>query len=186
MNRVFQPFVFVNFVIGHIEKKIFCKAHARAHEHGAGAVFLFEDADHFFAETDGFFRADLGDLVADGIQDDAGMIVVFCRHFAQNKRKFLVKRRRKVVSRLHAVPHIEGFIHDEKTRFVARFQERGRHGMMRRANGVEARLLYLLSTAELRLPRRDTAQNAVVAVDAAAAEERSFAVDKEAFLRAPG
>ena len=58
--------------------------------------------------------------------------------------------------------------------------------MMRRADGIEAARLDFLSTAELRLPRRDAAQNAVVAVDAAAAEERSFAVDEEAFLRAPG
>ena len=125
----------------------------------------------------------LGDLVADRIRGDAGVVAVAQDHRLDVARPPVGEPEVVVAGALGVRPHVERLVEQEHPELVARLQQRERGRVVRDAYRVEARLLQQARAAPFGRGERRRAEHAVVVVDAAAAELLGAAVDAEAVLR---
>ena len=119
-------------------------------------------------------------LIADGIAENTGMVPVPAHHTG-NVPGIPVGKPQVVIPRSHfAVPHIEGFVHEDDTQSVAGFQHRQRGRIVGAADGIKTGLFQqpqfpVHRRREIRRP-----QNTVVMVDAATPQLDGFAVEQQA------
>ena len=81
--------------------------------------------------------AGVGDLVTDGVEDDAGMVAVLADHGVDVGLPPFREDAGVVVAHLRVVPHVEGLIHHDHPETVTRVEERLAGWMVRAADGVE-------------------------------------------------
>ena len=121
----------------------------------------------------------LTDLVADGVHDDAGVVIILSHHGLKVLPIATLEIVRVVVPVLMLIPHVPGLVHNVHAIPVAGSEQPLRGRVMGRAQGVEARLLQKPHPAAVVLLRRCRAQKAVVVVYAPAPQQGFPAVDKE-------
>ena len=129
-------------------------------------------------QTPGF--AGLRYLVADGIEDNTGMVIVLGNHLGGVFRPVGFEIQTVVELVLAIVPHIEGLVHHVHAVMVAGLQHGTAAGIVGGADGIEARFLQDPDSAPFAFIIGGSAQDAVVMVDTAAPEEGLLAVDEEA------
>ena len=81
--------------------------------------------------------------------------------------------------RFGAVPHIPGLVHDVQAQLIAGIQQTAAHGVVGRADGIEAEGFHFLHPAVFTDIIAPGTEDAVIVVDAAAAELDGLPVDKE-------
>ena len=125
---------------------------------------------------------DLRDLVADRVEDDARVVDVLAHHRLDVALPPLREVERRVEVGLALGPHVGQLVHDEDAVPVAGVEHRPAHRVVRAAQRVEARLLQQLDAPLLGAADRRRAEDAVVGVDARAAELDRLAVDPQPTL----
>ena len=149
---------------------------------GTGGVQPVAEIDHRAACVDALLFKGLSYLVANGIENDRGMVKVPLHHSGGVPFPPLLKVAAVVVGILAVVPHIEGFVHHVHAKPVAGIQQGFGGRVVGGADGVEAVLLQDTHPALLTLRIGGRAQNAVIVVDAAAPEKCLLSVDKETLV----
>ena len=150
--------------------------------HGTG-VQRMKIIGHLRSEADALLLSRLCDLVADGIHDDARMVIILLHHGLQIGLPLLLEVARVVILGLVDIPHVDKLVQYEHAEAVARLQRRLGAGVVCRADGVVARLLQQLHLARIGERVVDRAQNAIVVVDTCAAQDDALAVDAESVRR---
>lgn len=112
------------------------------------------------------------------------MIVILLCHGFQIAAPLLLEVARVVVLCLVNIPHVRILVQHEHSKTVARFQRRHGTGIVRRTDGVVARLLQQFHLARIGKRVVDRAQDAVIVVDARAAQNDTLAVDTKAVFAA--
>ena len=125
----------------------------------------------------------LKDLVADGPHHDAGMDAVTADDPRDVLPPVLLENLAVVAPRLRALASVEHVVHHQKPDLVAGRQELLAHGIVARADGIEARALELQRLAALGLGIACRAEGTVVVMDARAVDLDRLAIEKEAVLR---
>ena len=106
--------------------------------HGAGGIEAVEVRGHLAREGNALGFAGLRHLVAGGIHDDAGVVVVLLHHLPKVVLPPVLQMQRVVVLGLVDVPHVHVFIHHQHAQPVAGFQQIGGCGIVGAADGIEA------------------------------------------------
>ena len=151
---------------------------------GPRGVERVEQLDHRLLDPDAGRLDGLAHLVADGIHDDARVVVVAAHESVQVVVAPVEELPRVIVRALRRIPHVPGLVHDVHPELVASVEQRGRRRVVRDAHRVEPGGLEQADAPELALAPRRRAEDAVVAVDAAAAQKRLAPVHEQA-LRVP-
>ena len=117
--------------------------HAGTESSGSGGVDAVDHIHNLLSHPDTFYASRLRNLVSNGIDHHAGMIIRILHH----SRRILTKAVREPaaigVSSLRTVPKVKGFIHHIKPHLVAGLHQAPGHGMMGGAKSVETTLLFL-------------------------------------------
>ena len=159
--------------------------HIDARCHGAGIIQRVDKSgqlvSRFHALREGRFRH----LVADGIQNHAGMAVILGNHSGQIILPVFGKNAGIVMVGLGCVPAVKGLIHDIHTKAVTGIQQGAACRVMGAAHGVITRLFHNADAAFLGIGKAAGAQNAIVVVDAPTAQLDRLAVDAQTGFCAP-
>ena len=157
---------------GHLDDGLDADGDERVHAvgHVAGVVELADAIGEATSEVGAHRVAGVGDLVADGVEDDAGVVAVLADHGVDVGLPPLGEDAGVVVAHLRVVPHVERFVHHEHPDPVARVEERLARRVVGAADGVEPRRLEDLDPALVGAFHRRRADHAVVVMDARAAE----------------
>ena len=153
--------------------------------HGARGIQAVEVIGHLLRERDALLLAGLRDLIAGGIHDDAGMIIILLHHLPQVVLPPVLQVQNIVILCLVDVPHVHVLVHHQHAQPVAGIQYGLRAGIVRRAQGVVAIFLQDAHLALLSLRERARAQHPVIVVDARAAQDDPLAVDGHAIVYIP-
>ena len=161
--------------------------HHREHQvqgvhHIAGAVQRADLVRQLLAPLHVELVAGLGNLVADGVENDAGMVVVLEDHVGDVLLPVVGKARAIVIERLGGGPDVGELVHHVDAQLVAGPQQRLAHGMVGAADGIIAGLFELPHPALFSVAEGRGAQGAAVVVDAAAPQLDHLAVDPQAVL----
>ena len=124
--------------------------------------------------------AGLGDLVADRVDDDAGVVAVLAHERLDVALPPLGEVQRMSRSRTCSRSTRRQFVHDEHAEPVAGVEHRPAHRVVRAAERVEPGLFQELDPALFCAGDGRRAEHAVVVVDARAAEFDRLAVDPQA------
>ena len=108
------------------------------------------------------------------------MVVVLLDHIGQVLPPPLRKIRYIIVFRLVDVPVVDVFIHDEHALAITLCQQRLGAGIVRRADGVVARFFQQAHLAGHGIGVADSAQQAVIVVDAGPLNDDPLAIEREA------
>ena len=95
-------------------------------------------------------RGNLRDLVAYGVQNNTGVIVILFHHSRQVVAPPLFKNLAVIVILFTPGPHVKGLVHHIDTQDVARPEGHRSHGVVGGAHRVEARLFQQAHTSKLR------------------------------------
>ncbi len=98
----------------------------------AGGDELFEDGDGDF----GFWR--VVDFVADGVEDDAGVVAIALDGGGCRRAQTIPEVEVVVVGVFGDGPAVEHLVHDEEAHAVGEVEELGRGWVVRGADGVDA------------------------------------------------
>ena len=153
--------------------------------HGAGGIQMMQILGQLAGQHDAARLGRLADLVAGGVQDHAGVVVVLGHHGVQVFFPPRGKVVHIVVDGLVDVPAVHEFVHHQHSQPVTGIQQRFAAGVVGRADGVVARLLEQPDLALHGVVPTGRAQNAVVVVDAGAAQDDPLAVEQQALVCAP-
>ena len=121
-----------------------------------------------------------GDLVADGVHDDRGMVEVLGHHRLDVVAPPVGEPSGIVVVALGLGPHVEGLVHDEHPQPVAGVEHRLAHRMVCAAQRVEPGGFEQFDPAFLGALERGRADDAVVVVHARATQLHGLPVDSQA------
>ena len=156
-----------------------------AGRHGARGVERAHDVRELLRGLDAALGAGLGVLVADGVHDDGRAVDVLGHHGGEVRLMAGLEIERVVIGVLVGEPHVGELVHHVHAQLVAGVEHALGDGVVRRADRVEAPALEQGDLAVARLAQIDRAEDAVVVVDAAAAQLDALAVDEQA-VGAPG
>ena len=179
---VFLPLVLhmLLHVIGHRQEA------ADSIGHIAGGIQLMEGVHQLFVHFMSGGAANLGNLVAGGVQHHTGMIVILAHH----ARHLILPDKReiqgKIVGVLLLAPHVRQLVHDQNAQFVASPQHGLGGRVMGAADAVEARFLQFQQAEFFRRLQGGRADDAVVMMDAGAPQLDGFAVDAQALFGGKG
>ena len=134
--------------------------------------------------VDAFLFKGLRDLVTDGVENDAGVVEVPLHHGGGIFLPVFRPVAAVVIGILAVVPHVEALVHDVHAQRVAGLQHGAGCGIVCGADGVEAVFLQDPHAPPFALVIGRRAEDAVIVMDAAAAQKRLFPVDEQA-LAAP-
>ena len=145
-------------------------------------VSLLQECDHLFGFLDALFFGRLGNLIADGVHNDGGMVVIPVNHGLEIIQIVLAPVGGIVELILMMEPHIPTLIHHVDTVIVASIQHSTGSGIMGRSDGIEACILHDANTAPIRFIGSCGTQNAIVMVDTATPEKSALPVDIETLI----
>ena len=128
-------------------------------------------------------RSGLRDLVADRVEDDAGVVDVLGDHRLDVALPPLREVQAVVEVALGRGPHVERLVHDQHAEAVAGVKHRLAHRVVGHPDRVEAGVLEYLDAAFLGAGEGRRAEDPVVVVDAGAAQLHGLAVDPQARAR---
>ena len=149
---------------------------------GTGTIYLLQECHHFLGLFHALILGRLGDLVADGIHDNAGMVIVPADHGCQIRQVILAPMGCIVELVLMMEPHVPAFVHHVNAIVVTGIQHSAGAGIVGRTNGIEACVLHNADSAPLGFVIGSSANNAVIMVDTAAPEEGALSVDIETLV----
>ena len=125
----------------------------------------------------------LCNLVADGVENDRGMVKVAFNHGSSVLLPPVVKVATVIIGVFAVIPHIKGFIHDVHAQAVTGIQQRFGSRVMGGTDSVESVFLQDAYPPLLTFGIGCRAENSVIMMDAAAAQQGLFAVDEQALVR---
>ena len=152
---------------------------------GSSGVLRMEMSDHLLCQVHALLRGGLADLIADGVHDDRGVVIVPADQLCHVFLPVVHEVSGIVIQGLVVVPHIPGLVHDIEAQLVAGFQKRSGGRIMADAEGVEAGFLEDPGPSVFALVIAGSSQNALVVVDTAAPEQGLLSVNVKS-LRGPG
>ena len=135
--------------------------------------------DHLAGEKNAALLGSLGNLVANRVEHDAGMVAVLLDHVGKVAAPPRIEVLNVVVERLVDVPMVHVLVHDQHAQVIAGVEQCLRAGVMGRAYGVVALLAHEQDLAPLRVGKGAGTQHAIVVVDAGAAKHDAVAVEKK-------
>ena len=150
--------------------------------HGTAVVQAVEVIGHLFGEGDALGLGRFAHLVAGGIEDHRGVVVVLFHHVLQILLPPVHEVVHIVVLGLVDVPVVDVLVHHQHAGAVADVQQSLGTGVVGRAEGVVARLAQQIHLALHGVGVADRPQQAVVVVDAGALQNHPAAVDKKALV----
>ncbi len=131
-------------------------------------------------------RSRLLNLVSGAVEDDGRTIVVLLH----DARHVLFPVRYEVPGIIMRVfrtgPDVRQFIHHQHAQLVAGVQHRLAHRVVRAADAVKTRRLHLFAAAFLRPIKRRRPDNAIVMVNAGAAQVHFLAIEAKTIFRVHG
>ena len=148
----------------------------------AGVVEAVHEARHLSGEFDAARLRGLRHFVADAVHDDRGVVVVLVHQVGKVLPPPALEIVHVVVARLVDVPHVHVLVHQQHALFVAGFQQGLGAGVVRRADGVVAGLFEQAHPPPFSEGVGDGAEQAVVVVDAGAAQDHALSVEAEALF----
>ena len=153
--------------------------------HGTCGVQGVQMLHHLAGEKDASLLRRLGNLVANRVEHDAGMVPVLLGHVGKVATPPRVEVVNVVVEGLVDVPVIHVLVHDQNAKVVACVKQRLRARVVGGAHGVVALLAHEQDLAPLRVGKGAGAKHAVVVVDAGTAQHDAVAIEKKPVI-APG
>ena len=135
--------------------------------------------DHLAGEKDASLLGSLGNLVANRVDHDAGMVAVLLDHVGKVAAPPCFEVVNIVVERLVDVPMVHVLVHDQHAQVVAGVEQRLRARVVGRAHGVVALLAHEQDLAPLRIGKGAGTQHAVVVVDAGAPKHDAVTVEEK-------
>ena len=90
-----------------------------------------QEVSHLFGQGDAALLGSLADLVAGGVEHDAGVVVVFFHHVGQILTPPVVEIIHVVILGFVDVPMVDVLVHDKHTLAVALGQQRLGAGVVR-------------------------------------------------------
>ena len=154
--------------------------------HGAGCVEGMQVFGERLLQRDAFGLGCLGDFIAGGVHDDAGMIEILFHHVQHVLLPPVGYIAGIVVLRLVHVPAVDIFVHHQHAEPVTGLQQIFGAGIVCGADRIVAGFLKNADAALFHLGIGARAQNAIVMMNAGAADDEAPAVDGNAFFACPG
>ena len=135
--------------------------------------------DHLAGEKDTSLLGGLGNLVANRVEQHAGVVAVLLDHVGKIAAPPRIEVLNVVVERLVDVPMVRVLVHDQHAQVVAGVEQRLRARVVGRAHGVVALLAHEQDLAPLRIGKGASTQHAVVVVDAGAPKHDAVTVEEK-------
>ena len=118
---------------------------------GTRGVSRVQMLDHLPGRIHAAFARGFGHLVADGVHDHAGVVVVMVHHRIEVGHVVQGPLPGVVARALVLEPHVPGLVHDVHAQCVAGLEQGARRGVVGAADGVVASLLEATDAAPLGL-----------------------------------
>ena len=144
--------------------------------HRAGIVQPMQKVCHLLGQRDTPGLCGLADLVAGGVENHTRVVVVLLDHIGQVLPPPFHKIRYIIVFRLMDIPVVDVFVHNKHTLTVTLCQQSLGAGVVRRADGIVACFFQQAHLAGHGIRVADSAQQAVIVVDAGPLNDDPLAV----------
>ena len=148
--------------------------------HRAGIVQPVQEVGHLLRQGDAALLGSLADLVSGGVEHHTRVVVVLLDHIGQVLPPPLRKIRYIIVFRLMDIPVVDVFVHNEHTLTVTLCQQSLGAGVVRRADGIVACFFQQAHLAGHGIKVADSAQQAVIVMDAGPLNDDPLTVEREA------
>ena len=151
---------------------------------GPCGIYAVDNVHDLLSHPDSLHAACLRDLVSDGVNHHAGMVVGILHHGPCVFPEGIQEQAAVGIPSLGAVPVVKGLVHDIQPHLIAGFHQAPGHGMVGGTEGVEPGFLQVSGPVQFRGIVVDDAYDAIVIMDAAAPQKGRNAVDEETLFRA--
>ena len=183
LRALSHPFVLVPCQVRNAVQIFPQPVDAGAEGGGPCGIDAADNVHNLLSHPDSLHAACLRDLVSDGVNHHAGMVVGILHHGPCVFPEGIQEQAAVGIPSLGAVPVVKGLVHDIQPHLIAGLHQAPGHGMVGGTEGVEPGFLQDSGPVQFRGIIIDDSYDTVVVMDAASPQECGNAVDQKPFFR---